>query len=213
MDAVVQELGREGVLPLSKIWASNWPFHSPAAGLLEHYLVSVIIMLAPPPGDAYNFLVKYVISTDTRKIITDQLSQPHLLPPCNCQLLRRRWPRSHLPHQREKLPELEAWSPCHPTRHHLLHAVEPVPRSCAICAAQRGPECVRTATILPTLCGSPGTFRSRRNLLHCLGCVVASIWRVCARQGVRRGCRWMVSQCFYETATGRGSAFLRDTVR
>lgn len=56
---VVQELGREGVLPLSKLWASNKPFKSPAAGLFEHWVVSVIIMLAPPPGDAYNFLVKY----------------------------------------------------------------------------------------------------------------------------------------------------------
>ncbi|KAI3181737.1 hypothetical protein DTO046C5_1158 [Penicillium roqueforti] len=57
---IVQELGREGVLPFSKIWASNWPFHSPAAGLLEHYIVSVIIMLAPPPGDAYNFLLNLI---------------------------------------------------------------------------------------------------------------------------------------------------------
>jgi hypothetical protein len=35
--------------------------------------VSVVILLAPPPGDAYNFLVKYVISKDTHKIITDKL--------------------------------------------------------------------------------------------------------------------------------------------
>jgi amino acid transporter len=55
---IVQELGREGVLPFSKFFASNWPFAAPAAGLFEHYLVSVIIMLAPPPGDAYNFLLK-----------------------------------------------------------------------------------------------------------------------------------------------------------
>ena len=55
---IVQELGREGVLPFSKFWASNKPFKSPAAGLFEHWVVSVIIMLAPPPGDAYNFLVK-----------------------------------------------------------------------------------------------------------------------------------------------------------
>lgn len=55
---IVQELGREGVLPFAKVWASNWPFNSPAAGLFEHYLVSVIVMLAPPPGDAYNFLLK-----------------------------------------------------------------------------------------------------------------------------------------------------------
>lgn len=57
---VVQELGREGVLPFSKFLASNKPFNAPAAGLFEHYIVSIIIMLAPPPGDAYNFLVKYV---------------------------------------------------------------------------------------------------------------------------------------------------------
>ncbi|KAJ5090843.1 hypothetical protein N7532_009527 [Penicillium argentinense] len=57
---IVQELGREGALPFSKIWASNWPLHSPAAGLFEHYLVSAIIMLAPPPGDAYNFLLNLI---------------------------------------------------------------------------------------------------------------------------------------------------------
>jgi amino acid transporter len=52
---LVQELGREGILPFSKLWASNRPFNAPFAGLFEHWLVSVIIMLAPPPGDAYNF--------------------------------------------------------------------------------------------------------------------------------------------------------------
>ncbi|CAG8920723.1 unnamed protein product [Penicillium salamii] len=57
---IVQELGREGVLPFSKVWASNWPFRSPAAGLLEHYIVSAVIMLAPPPGDAYNFLLNLI---------------------------------------------------------------------------------------------------------------------------------------------------------
>ncbi|KAJ5891538.1 uncharacterized protein N7473_007766 [Penicillium subrubescens] len=57
---VVQELGREGVLPFSKFFASNWPFHSPAAGLFEHYIVSAIILLAPPPGDAYNFLLNLI---------------------------------------------------------------------------------------------------------------------------------------------------------
>ncbi|GLI77374.1 methionine permease [Penicillium ochrochloron] len=57
---IVQELGREGVLPFSKFFASNWPFHSPAAGLFEHYIVSAIILLAPPPGDAYNFLLNLI---------------------------------------------------------------------------------------------------------------------------------------------------------
>jgi len=57
---VVQEIGREGILPFSRFWASNKPFNTPFAGLFEHWLVSVIIMLAPPPGDAYNFILKYV---------------------------------------------------------------------------------------------------------------------------------------------------------
>jgi hypothetical protein len=52
---LVQELGREGILPCSRFWASNKPFNAPLAGLFEHWLVSVIIMLGPPPGDAYNF--------------------------------------------------------------------------------------------------------------------------------------------------------------
>ncbi|KAK2868111.1 hypothetical protein FQN49_003150 [Arthroderma sp. PD_2] len=55
---IIQSLGEEGVLPLSKFWASKRPFNSPAAGLLEHYILSAIVMLAPPPGDAYIFLLK-----------------------------------------------------------------------------------------------------------------------------------------------------------
>ena len=57
---LVQELGREGILPFSRIWASNRPFNAPLAGLFEHWLVSVIIMLAPPPGDAYNFILNLI---------------------------------------------------------------------------------------------------------------------------------------------------------
>ncbi|EGC41456.1 high-affinity methionine permease [Histoplasma capsulatum var. duboisii H88] len=57
---IIQELGREGVLPFSRFWASNRPFNSPAAGLFEHYLISAIVMLAPPPGDAYNFLLNLI---------------------------------------------------------------------------------------------------------------------------------------------------------
>jgi amino acid transporter len=57
---LVQELGREGILPFSRFWASNKPFNAPLAGLFEHWLVSVIIMLAPPPGDAYNFVLNVI---------------------------------------------------------------------------------------------------------------------------------------------------------
>lgn len=52
-----QELGREGVLPFSKFFASNKPFNAPFAGLALQWAVSLVIMLAPPEGDAYSFLL------------------------------------------------------------------------------------------------------------------------------------------------------------
>lgn len=57
---IVQELGRDGILPFSKLWASSKPFGTPLAGLFEHWVVSIIIMLAPPPGDAYNFILNLI---------------------------------------------------------------------------------------------------------------------------------------------------------
>ncbi|KAB5525515.1 amino acid/polyamine transporter I [Coniochaeta sp. 2T2.1] len=57
---LVQELGREGLLPFSRLWASNRPFNAPLAGLFEHWAISVITMLAPPPGDAYNFILNLI---------------------------------------------------------------------------------------------------------------------------------------------------------
>ncbi|KAJ1323653.1 High affinity methionine permease [Microdochium nivale] len=53
---LVQELGREGILPFSRFWASNRPFNAPLAGLGWHWLICVVTVLAPPPGDAYNFI-------------------------------------------------------------------------------------------------------------------------------------------------------------
>lgn len=52
-----QELGKEGLLPGSRFWGSNKPFNSPAAALFLHWIVTVIVLLAPPPGPAYNFIV------------------------------------------------------------------------------------------------------------------------------------------------------------
>ncbi|KAM3499675.1 hypothetical protein MY11210_009595 [Beauveria gryllotalpidicola] len=57
---LVQELGREGVLPFSRFWASNRPFNAPLAGLFEHWAITTITMLAPPQGDAYNFVLNLI---------------------------------------------------------------------------------------------------------------------------------------------------------
>lgn len=57
---IVQELGKEGILPFSRFFASSKPFGTPFVGLFTHWLVSVVIMLAPPPGDAYNFILNLI---------------------------------------------------------------------------------------------------------------------------------------------------------
>ncbi|KAI0635331.1 amino acid transporter [Trametes polyzona] len=54
---VVQELGREGVLPFSSLFASNKPFNAPFAGLFEQWLVTSGLVLLVPPGDAYLFML------------------------------------------------------------------------------------------------------------------------------------------------------------
>ena len=53
---VNQEFAKEGLLPFSRFWASNKPFNAPAAALFLHWLVTVIVLVAPPAGPAYNFI-------------------------------------------------------------------------------------------------------------------------------------------------------------
>ncbi|KAL1979159.1 hypothetical protein VTN96DRAFT_6610 [Rasamsonia emersonii] len=54
---VNQELAKEGVIPFPRFWASSWPFGSPSAGLLLHFIPSFIVIVAIPFGDAYNFIL------------------------------------------------------------------------------------------------------------------------------------------------------------
>ncbi|KAJ8693847.1 hypothetical protein PTI98_008801 [Pleurotus ostreatus] len=54
---IIQELGREGILPFSPFFASNKPFNTPLPGLFTQYAVSCAVLLIPPAGDAYLFLV------------------------------------------------------------------------------------------------------------------------------------------------------------
>ncbi|KAK4056089.1 hypothetical protein OIO90_002820 [Microbotryomycetes sp. JL221] len=55
-----QELGRSGTLPFSKFFGSNKPFNTPFAGLALQAAVTLIIMLAPPGGDIYGFLLNTI---------------------------------------------------------------------------------------------------------------------------------------------------------
>ena len=57
---IIQQLGREGILPFSNFFASSKPFNSPMVGLFQHFIICVITILAPPPGDAYNIILNLI---------------------------------------------------------------------------------------------------------------------------------------------------------
>lgn len=53
----LRECGRQGVLPYPKLWTSVKAFGTPLFPVLITLIVNLIVLLAPPPGDAYNFVV------------------------------------------------------------------------------------------------------------------------------------------------------------
>ncbi|OBA20155.1 amino acid transporter [Metschnikowia bicuspidata var. bicuspidata NRRL YB-4993] len=57
---IIQQLGREGSLPFSRFFATSKPFNSPFVGLFQHWIVCIVTIIAPPPGDAYNFILNLI---------------------------------------------------------------------------------------------------------------------------------------------------------
>lgn len=53
----LRECGRQGVLPFRDFWVSTKPFGTPLGPIFVTWLVNTIVMIAPPAGDAYNFIV------------------------------------------------------------------------------------------------------------------------------------------------------------
>ena len=54
---VIQELGREGIFPLSGFLSSNKPFNTPFAGLFTQYIIACGLLFVTPPGDGFVFLL------------------------------------------------------------------------------------------------------------------------------------------------------------
>lgn len=54
---IIRECGRQGVLPYPRFWASTRPFNTPFGPYLLKWVFTVIVILAPPAGDAFNFIV------------------------------------------------------------------------------------------------------------------------------------------------------------
>lgn len=59
---LIQQLGRQAIMPFSRLLGSSRPFGTPLPALFEHYLFSLILLFAPAAagpksrGDSYNFV-------------------------------------------------------------------------------------------------------------------------------------------------------------
>ena len=54
---MIRECGRQGVMPYARIWGSSRPFGTPLASYLLKWALTVLMIVAPPAGDAFNFIV------------------------------------------------------------------------------------------------------------------------------------------------------------
>ena len=54
---VLRECGRQGVLPFTSLWTSTRPFGTPLGPYFVKWAITIIMIIAPPAGDAFNFIV------------------------------------------------------------------------------------------------------------------------------------------------------------
>ncbi|KAI3343001.1 high-affinity methionine permease [Ustulina deusta] len=54
---LLREIGRQGVLPFTEFWVSTKPFGTPIGPYILKYVVTIIFIIAPPAGDAFQFVV------------------------------------------------------------------------------------------------------------------------------------------------------------
>lgn len=52
---LIREIGRQGVLPWPKFWVTTKPFGTPIGPLLLKWGMTILMIVAPPAGDAFNF--------------------------------------------------------------------------------------------------------------------------------------------------------------
>ncbi|KAF1846367.1 high-affinity methionine permease [Cucurbitaria berberidis CBS 394.84] len=53
----IRECGRQGVIPFPHVWASTRPFGTPFAPIMLKWVLTTIVIIALPFGDAFQFLV------------------------------------------------------------------------------------------------------------------------------------------------------------
>ncbi|OCK75789.1 hypothetical protein K432DRAFT_408720 [Lepidopterella palustris CBS 459.81] len=58
---VIRECGRQGVLPWPAFWASTKPFGTPIGPYFIKWFITILMILAPPAGDAFNFITDFQV--------------------------------------------------------------------------------------------------------------------------------------------------------
>lgn len=54
MPRVKQELAKEGILPFSRFWASDWPFNAPSGAIFLHWMLTTALILGSQVGPGGN---------------------------------------------------------------------------------------------------------------------------------------------------------------
>jgi amino acid transporter len=54
---MIREIGRQGVLPFTDFWVATKPFGTPLGPYLLKWLMTFVMIAAPPAGDAFQFVV------------------------------------------------------------------------------------------------------------------------------------------------------------
>ncbi|KAK1756237.1 phosphatidylinositol 4-kinase-like protein [Echria macrotheca] len=63
MPRVKQELAKEGILPFSRFWASDWPVNAPSGAILLHWLITMALILGSQISTVYTFVTNVFIFT------------------------------------------------------------------------------------------------------------------------------------------------------
>lgn len=61
MPRVKQELAKEGILPFSRFWASDWPINSPTGAIFLHWLITIAFILGSQVDEVYTFVTNIFI--------------------------------------------------------------------------------------------------------------------------------------------------------
>lgn len=94
---MIREIGRQGVLPFTQFWVSTKPFGTPLGPYLLKWVMTFIMIAAPPAGDAFQFVVS---------LKTYPEGMFHLAMAIGVYIIRRRRSRNNIPRSQFRVWEV-----------------------------------------------------------------------------------------------------------